>query len=215
MLSLLPFWRASFDKHSAAAWAAGSGESPLRWADDKFTPFFLCHKSIRLRATSHTSSFDSTSQRPSLARIRHSSSFARGTIVTSGTGIIHGFRYLSPVEGIKHQPTICFLASKKFRKIKKTYARKVGIHCKRGSNSDVPNKRNCLNCSSSPSNAILKGCIFNSKKAHWLQEPTDKGRLKEVNYFMWLDKLWRFIQEIYKSCLWSRIKLKLTKTTSN
>jgi hypothetical protein len=50
--------------------------------------FFLCHKSIRLRAASHTSSFDSTSQRPSLARTRHSSSLARATSVTSGTGIM-------------------------------------------------------------------------------------------------------------------------------
>jgi hypothetical protein len=37
-----------------------------------------------------------TSQRPSLARIRQLSSFARGSIVVSGTGIIQGFRYLSP-----------------------------------------------------------------------------------------------------------------------
>ena len=96
MLSLLPFWRASFDKYSAAAWAAWSGESPLIWADDDASAFFLCHNSIRLRAASHTSSLDITSQRPSLARIRHSSSFARATIVTSGTGIIYGFRYRSP-----------------------------------------------------------------------------------------------------------------------
>lgn len=96
MLSLLPFWRASFDKYSAAAWAAWSGESPLLWADDEASAFFLCHSSIRLRAASHTSSLDITSQRPSLARIRHSSSFARATIVTSGTGIIYGFRYRSP-----------------------------------------------------------------------------------------------------------------------
>jgi hypothetical protein len=62
----------------------------------------LCHSSIRLRAASHISSFDITSQRPSLARIRHSSSFARATIVTSGTGIIYGFRYRSPA----NRPTI-------------------------------------------------------------------------------------------------------------
>jgi hypothetical protein len=37
-----------------------------------------------------------TSHKPSLARIRHSSSFARGRNITSGSGIIHGFKYLSP-----------------------------------------------------------------------------------------------------------------------
>lgn len=60
-------------------------------------PFFLCHKRIRLRATSHASSFDITSHRPSLARMRHSSSLARGMNISSGSGMIHGFKYRSPV----------------------------------------------------------------------------------------------------------------------
>lgn len=94
MLSLLPLWRASFERNSAAAWAAGSTPSPL--SVEATTPFFLCQSRIRLRATSQTSSFVRTSHNPSLAKIRHSSSFTRGTNMTSGSGIIHGFKYLSP-----------------------------------------------------------------------------------------------------------------------
>ncbi|KAF7817361.1 17.3 kDa class II heat shock protein-like [Senna tora] len=94
MLSLLPFCIARFDRYSAAACAAGSASCPL--SEAKATPFFLCHRSIRLRAKSHASSFVITSHRPSLARMRHSSSFVRGRNITSGSGIIHGFKYLSP-----------------------------------------------------------------------------------------------------------------------
>lgn len=94
MLSLLPFWRARFERYSAAACAAGSIPAPL--SDGGVTPFFLCQSRIRLRARSHTSSFVITSHKPSLARMRHSSSFARGRNITSGSGMIHGFKYLSP-----------------------------------------------------------------------------------------------------------------------
>lgn len=95
MLSLLPFWRARFESNSAAAWAAGSIPSPLSSVSGVM-PFFLCQRSIRLRARSHTSSFDITSHKPSLAKMRHSSSFVRGINITSGSGMIHGFKYLSP-----------------------------------------------------------------------------------------------------------------------
>lgn len=64
--------------------------------DEEKTPFFLCQRRILLRAMSQASSFNITSQRPSLAKMRHSSSLVRGTIVTSGSGIIDGFKYLSP-----------------------------------------------------------------------------------------------------------------------
>lgn len=94
MLSLLPFWRARLERNSAAAWAAGSIPSPL--SNGSVTPFFLCHRSIRLRARSHASSFVITSHKPSLAKMRHSSSLVRGRNITSGSGMIHGFKYLSP-----------------------------------------------------------------------------------------------------------------------
>lgn len=94
MLSLLPFWRARFERNSAAACAAGSLVSPLSEGSSEM--FFLYQRSIRFRARSQTSSFVITSHRPSLARMRHSSSFARGMNWTSGSGIIHGFKYLSP-----------------------------------------------------------------------------------------------------------------------
>lgn len=59
-------------------------------------PCFLYQRSIRLRATSHASLF-MTSHKPSLAKIRQSSSsLARGTNITTGSGIIHCFKYLSP-----------------------------------------------------------------------------------------------------------------------
>ena len=48
------------------------------------------------RATSPTSSLVITSQSPSLANIKHSSSSVLVVKVISGTGIIHGLRYLSP-----------------------------------------------------------------------------------------------------------------------
>lgn len=50
----------------------------------------------RRRATSPTSSFDITSQSPSLAKIKHSSSSHLVVKVISGTGIIHGRKYRSP-----------------------------------------------------------------------------------------------------------------------
>ncbi|RDX67562.1 hypothetical protein CR513_53545, partial [Mucuna pruriens] len=97
MVQIKPWiWlKARFDRHSAAACAAGSIPSPL--SDEGCSkPFFLYQRIIRRRARSHTSSFVITSHRPSLARMRHSSSFIRGRNVTSGSGIIHGFKYLSP-----------------------------------------------------------------------------------------------------------------------
>lgn len=100
ILSLLPFCKAIFDKYSAADIAAGSFPSPLFSAGSKASPaiaFFLCHNNIRFRAKSHTSSFVITSHRPSLAKMRQSSSLTRRTEVTSGSGITDGFRYLSPV----------------------------------------------------------------------------------------------------------------------
>lgn len=100
MLSLLPFWRARFERYSAAACAAGSIPTPL--SEGKLTPFFLCQSRIRLRARSHTSSLVITSHKPSLARTRHSSSFARGRNITSGSGMIHGFKYLSPAIHMEH-----------------------------------------------------------------------------------------------------------------
>lgn len=96
MLSLLPFWRARFERLSAAAWAAGSIPPPLS-GGRLVAPFFLCQTSILFLAISHASSLLITSHKPSLARIRHSSSLARGMNVTSGSGMIHGFKYLSPV----------------------------------------------------------------------------------------------------------------------
>lgn len=96
ILSLLPFWMASLERYSAAAWAAGSTPSPLS-ASEAAAPFFLCHRRILLRATSQTSSFVITSHKPSLAKIRHSSSLARGTNITSGSDITHGLKCLSPV----------------------------------------------------------------------------------------------------------------------
>lgn len=94
ILSLLPFLIAMFDRYSAAACAAGSTPWPL--SVNGLLPFLLCQIKICFRASSHTSSFDITSHRPSLAKTRHSSSLALGTNITSGSGIIHGFKYLSP-----------------------------------------------------------------------------------------------------------------------
>ena len=108
MLSLLPFWRARFERYSAAACAAGSIPSPL--SAGSVMPLFLCQRSIRLRARSHTSLFVMTSHRPSLARMRQSSSFARGRNITSGSGMIHGFKYLSPAShNQRYNAFICFL----------------------------------------------------------------------------------------------------------
>ena len=45
-----------------------------------------------MRATLQAVSFDTTSQSPSLARIRHSSSAVRSVIVTSGSDITYGFK---------------------------------------------------------------------------------------------------------------------------
>lgn len=50
----------------------------------------------RWQATCPTSSFVITSQSPSLARTKHSSSSLLVVKLISGTGIIHGRRYLSP-----------------------------------------------------------------------------------------------------------------------
>ena len=72
-----------------SAMACATGISPSATA-------VLRHRLRRRRTTSPTSSLDITSQRPSLARIRHSSSSVLVVKVTSGTGIIHGLRYLSP-----------------------------------------------------------------------------------------------------------------------
>lgn len=95
ILSLLPFCKASLERYSAAACEAGSGPNPL-WEGSE-TAFFLCQRRSRRRAASQTSSFDRTSHKPSLARMMHSSSFVREMILTSGSGMIHGLRYLSPV----------------------------------------------------------------------------------------------------------------------
>lgn len=98
MLSRLPFWRALFERYSAAAWAAGSVGPGARsdGSEARLPAFFLCHMTILLRARSQASSLLITSHRPSLASTRHSSSFALGMNMTSGSGIIQGFRYLSP-----------------------------------------------------------------------------------------------------------------------
>lgn len=45
-----------------------------------------------IRATPHAVSFDTTSHRPSLASIRHSSSADRSVIVTSGSQLTKGFK---------------------------------------------------------------------------------------------------------------------------
>ena len=96
ILSLLPFLRASLTRYAAAACEAGSlivGSPPSL----KHVPsFFSCHRRIFRRAALHASSFEMTSHSPSLARIRQSSPFVRGTTLTSGFGMINGFMYLSP-----------------------------------------------------------------------------------------------------------------------
>jgi hypothetical protein len=98
ILSSLPLDRASLTRHSAAACEAGSlslivGLPP----SPKHVPsFLLCHRRICKRAALHASSFEMTSHSPSLARIRQSSPFVRGTTLTSGFGMINGFMYLSP-----------------------------------------------------------------------------------------------------------------------
>jgi len=94
MLSLVPLWRASLDRYSAAYWAAGSGPWPC--CDDELLPFFLCQRRILLLAKSQASSFVITSHNPSLARMRHSSFLSLWIHFTSGSGITHGFKYLSP-----------------------------------------------------------------------------------------------------------------------
>lgn len=101
MLSLLPLWRARFARYSAASCAAGSTPWPL--FVNGLDPFFLCHIRRRFRATSHTSSFDNTSHNPSLATTRHSSSLARGMNMTSGSGMIDGFKYRSPEQVLRKQ----------------------------------------------------------------------------------------------------------------
>ncbi|CAA6660908.1 unnamed protein product [Spirodela intermedia] len=96
MLSSLPFWWASRARYSAAAWAAGSAPLYLSVEAVAVAPFFLCQARILLRAAVQASSLVMTSHRPSVARMRQSSSFVRWTPLTSGSGITHGFRYLSP-----------------------------------------------------------------------------------------------------------------------
>lgn len=56
----------------------------------------LRHLLRRRRAASPTSSLVMTSQSPSLAKIKHSSSSVLVMKVISGTGIIHGLKYRSP-----------------------------------------------------------------------------------------------------------------------
>lgn len=92
MLSELNLRWASLTRWSATAFA---GDDNVSFAK------LLCRCRLRRRdATSPTSWFDITSHRPSLAKIKHSSSELRERKLISGTGIIQGLIYRSP-EGIE------------------------------------------------------------------------------------------------------------------
>lgn len=84
MLSSLYSASAQQRRLSAAEWAGGSELSLSR--------AFLRSSLSELRATFTTCSLDRTSHKPSLAKIRHSSSSLLVVKVTSGSEIIHGFR---------------------------------------------------------------------------------------------------------------------------
>ena len=96
MLSVLCLAKANFVGRMDASELALSELSPAAaslillpgdWGGDG--GFIDCK---HIRATPHAVSFETTSQSPSLASIRHSSSAVLFVTVTSGSGITNGFR---------------------------------------------------------------------------------------------------------------------------
>uniref|UniRef100_A0A0D9WH96 Uncharacterized protein n=1 Tax=Leersia perrieri TaxID=77586 RepID=A0A0D9WH96_9ORYZ len=84
-----PFTTASPPPAPAPA-PAGGGSTPFGRGDGG--PLLRKHA----LTTSHAISLVTTSQSPSLARIRHSSSSLRSVTVTSGSDVTYGFKYPSP-----------------------------------------------------------------------------------------------------------------------
>ncbi|KAM1058078.1 hypothetical protein ACFX15_030634 [Malus domestica] len=73
-------------KHALSDLASASRQ------DDAYSEAAAFCASKNMRTTPQAVSFDTTSQRPLLARIRHSSSAARSVTVTSGSDVTYGFR---------------------------------------------------------------------------------------------------------------------------
>lgn len=89
MLSELPRERASFVNNAAVL---AAGDSIAGQPEGEVSGFFLLLIARHFLETSHATWLEITSQKPSLARIRHSSSSVLAVKLNSGSAITYGFR---------------------------------------------------------------------------------------------------------------------------